>query len=626
MLAPAPPASLSGSMSASLRYFAAGVLSVVLLQACSSSSDTSGSSSDGGAGQGGEASAPVAQAGAGGAIDDEDVSFPQALLDAIDAYQNGGEVDLDGDGTIDLKVEIERHQRISQVLEGGEVVLTVTRLDDGSTTKVGDFNLDGEPDYFENESDSSAGFSRRTEQDLDFDGQSDERERFEINPALGTTQILQEAFDGAVWQVVADGTDETGFVAAGVNAGCSDDVPTSTKFNQELTVFGEVRIVQCSTDKDGNCLPGSRQGPNAGGCSPKQTKQIKQALAQLFDTKLEQLMSLGENSITESSVAKCLNKRRPGLIDALLDNMVRGGGGLGDETGSSGIFSGTRFSCGINCDGSGPVSLGNTSRLHRERINLNMSQTSIELVDTLLHELLHSAGFDGPPDHDTAQDDYIYSCAEWCTGHGLESNEHPEGEVETAQCFKCSATVAAKKECCGKKTVCTDRCCDGPCNSRGRCPAQDPCDPNANGDDFSECRLTGDSSLIGVDSECSSHVDWRFDQVLATGEVRLVPSGGTTACKVDTADCTAAPLSSDIASSDGELLLDFSGEQPTYRGHGLTAWNVTLTCPQVAPQTIVVGSNWFAQETPRAYTLGGPLPGVVDADGALQWLWKYAVR
>jgi hypothetical protein len=631
---------LSGPMRC-FTYVAAGMLCALLSPACGSSSanDGDGSGTDGGsAGQAADSTSPddheggSAEAGAGstplgagGAPDPGDVELPQTLLDAIDAYQHGGQIDLDDDGEIDIEVELEEHQYVSRVMEGGEVVLTVTRADDGTTTKVGDLNLDGEPDYREDELDGGDGFSRHTEQDRDYDGESDWRELFEIDRLAGTTHILQEVFDGDAWQVLLEGTDTSGVVSQGASATCTSDVPTDLKNNTEITLFGSVRVVQCDADTAGNCIPASRVDERRGGCSPKQANQIKKALAQLFQVGLGQLSSLGEEAISESSVAKCLNKRRPGLVDALINNIARGGSGLGEESPEAGVFSGTRFSCGINCTGGGRRTLGDTSRTSREQVNLNMSQSSTALLDTVLHEMLHSAGFDGPPDHDTAQDDYVYACAAWCTGQGVATSENPDGAAQTADCFNCSATEAAKQECCGKKTVCIDRCCNGKCGADGRCVPPDPCDPRTNDGDFSRCMLNGDSSLIGPDVDCSSHVDWRFDKV--TGNVvRLIPVGGTTECSLDTGICTAMPLSTDIAPGDGELFLDFSGATPTYQGTGMTTWELKIVCPEAAPATVPIRSAWFSQPDPHAFTTGGPLPGVVQVeDGALQWLWKYSL-
>jgi len=585
--------------------------------------DSVGAGGDGSSAQGGDSTAMMGGAGPGqGGADagNGDSTLPQRLIDALAVAETGGSVDLDGDGTIDLVVEVEKDRRTSKIMVGDQVVLVAVRYADGRTEKTGDFDLDGTSDYTEAELHGEQDFSRKTEQDSDFDGNVDWRETFEIDFAAGTTHTLRETLSGATWLKEVEGTNDTGAIAAG--ATCSAEYPQKDSVNADVKIAGSVRVATCSKYEADAACPSSSHG----GCTAAQAKRISKAFADVFSTGLAELSSLGEAQIRETSIAKCLAKREAAFLDALISNVVNGTIAFKNTTGSySGRFSGTRFGCGISCADDGLVSAGQTDTVQRERVNLNMAQSDAELRDTILHELIHSAGYDGPPGHSDAdgdQKDSIYACARWCTGRGKESAANPQGEAETADCFRCSATLQAKKECCGDKTVCIGGCCDGPCGEDGRCRL-DACNPKKNGGDFSQCRFEGDSSLIGNATECSAHVQWVYKSTSEGTQVLLEPAGGTTTCNNPAQGCSATPLTATIGSTDGGLVLDFSTDPPTYQGVGNTGWDVTVKCPKSAAKVVPIMSLWFAQDTKHTFTPGGPLPGVVTVpDGALQWLWK----
>jgi len=582
--------------------------------------DSMAAAGDGPSAAGGDATTGAGGAGAsnGGADAGDDLALPQRLIDALAAAEAGGSVDLDGDGTIDLVVDVGIDRRTTRIMVGDKVVLVAVRYADGTTEKTGDFDLDGTTDYTEAELHREQGFSRKTEMDSDFDGKVDWRETFEIDYAAGTTYTLRETWSGATWLKEAEGTNNSGSIAAG--ATCSAEYPQK-ELNTDVKVAGAVRVATCNLELDASCTSSSH-----GGCTQAQAKRIAKAFGDVFSTGLEELASLGEAQIRETSIAKCLANRQAAFLDALISNVVNGTIAFKSMKGSfSGRFSGTRFGCGIRCADDGHMSAGQTDTVNREQVNLNLAQTDAQLRDTILHELVHSAGYDGPPGHNDAdgdQKDSIYACARWCTGRGKESGTNPRGEAETADCFRCSATLQAKKECCGDKTVCLGGCCDGPCGEDGRCRL-DACNPKKNGGDFSQCRFEGDSSLIGDATECSAHVQWVYTSTSDGTTVLLEPAGGTTTCNNPAQGCTAAPLTTTIGPADGGLVLDFSTDPPTYQGVGNTLWDVTIKCPKTAAKVVTVASTWFAQEDKHPFTAGGPLPGVVTVpDGVLQWLWK----
>jgi hypothetical protein len=565
--------------------------------------------------------------GAGGAIGEAETDIgplPPAVQEAIARVANGGEVDLDDDGTVDLVVRVQGDARVSEVMAGNQVLLLVTRHSDGTTEKSGDLNLDGAQDYTETEVTSDTGFARETEEDRDFDGVFDGREQYEVDAATGVTHTLREVREGEAWRVEAEGTNDTGEMRAG--DGCKSDYPPAgDRHTRDVTIVGHLSVVQCRDEGRAGCGATTPKGA----CTRAQVERIKASLGSLFQSGLDALMPLQDVDIEDSSVVECLKRRQAPFVEALVSKIATGSVDGRPSVGSGG----SRIACGVTCSEDASVrSLGNTNSSHRERVNVNMDQEEHELRDTLLHELIHSAGYEGAPGHNDEngnQSDSVYACARWCTGHSLKSvgadgtlQYDPEGKLDMQDCFRCSGTPATKRECCDAegKYSCVGGCCDKPCAPDGTCKT-DPCDPRLNGGDFSRCRFEGIGSLISADATVTADVSWVFDQRDGTN-VTLVPAGDTVTLAMDTSPCSMAPMESSIAAGDGELSLAYGGASPVYTGFGNTQWTATVTCPDAQPQQVPLRGAWFAQESSAPFAPGEPITGSVSAeDGVVQWTW-----
>ncbi|MFT3926624.1 MAG: hypothetical protein QM778_29035 [Myxococcales bacterium] len=563
-----------------------------------------------------------ADAAAGDAGDEELVPVPQALIDAIAAAANGGDVDLDADGVTDLSVTVEADRRVVKVMVGDKVLLLVTRYFNGTTEKSGDFNLDGAEDYTELELTTAELFSRQTTQDRNYDGTVDFHETYEINIANRTTHTLREVLKGQAFEVEVEGTNDTGSINAG--NGCSGDYPLEDSAHlTEVEVVGELRIVQCKYENSAGCVVNTPKGA----CTKAQVNRILSELTTMFHDEIDELKPVQEVGIDESSVVECLRKRQAPFLEGLINNLANGKGAKG----AKGNFNGSRIACGVTCSADSDVrSLGNTDSVERERVNVNMDQDNGELRDTLLHELLHSAGYDGPPGHNDAdgnQDDAIYACSRWCTGRSLkstgadgESHYDMEGMLDMDDCFKCSGTKATREECCFDKVTCSNGCCDHACEADGTCK-RDPCNPALNDGDFSLCRLKGSSDFEVTDGSgsCATSVRWVYDSV-SGNKVTLVPTG-TTDCTLMTVGCSVTPLSANVLPVDGQLVLDYGTS--TYTGAGLTSWNITISCPESPSYVSPFKSGWFAAQNPLSFVSGQPLKSkLILEDGSVEWTFE----
>lgn len=250
----------------------------------------------------------------------------------------------------------------------------------------------------------------------------------------------------------------------------------------------------------------------------------------------------------------------------------------------------------------------------------------------MLHELVHSAGYPGPDNHNDVggpKTDEIYKCSQWCTGRSLRSRDaagdlvyDPMAELDLDDCVYCSGTKAARDECCNDKHACSDGCCPVACAADGSRPERDPCDPRTNDLDFWKCAFDGATERFG---NCATAVTWVYDH-FSGSRVFLVPVMGNSDCStgLDNPDCAVAPLDHDIAAGDGQLVLDYAGSEPRYSGYGHTDWTLTVECPGFGPQTVAFVSGWFAQEQPTAFQGGRTISGHAVVEGAeLTWAFSY---
>jgi hypothetical protein len=567
--------------------------------------------------------------------------LPDYVLAAVQAVSRGGSADLDGDGVPDLVTTVDATSSTTKVMVGDAVLLVVVRRADGTADKQGDLNLDGSFDYTEHEVDTGDTFTRTTEQDEDFDGVVDWTETFVIDATAGTTHTTQQALVAGVWTPQADWTNSLGYVLQAAPLPCSLTYPgPAGAISGDVPVFGQVRVVQCkATGAGGSCLGGD------GSCSPSEVVRIESALATLFQDALDALKPLSQIDVADTNVVQCLKRRQPAFLEALIHNLAQGGvepGTVGTAQANA-IFSGARIACGIAC-GSGGTLSGSTESVRRERVSVNMDQDDGALRDTLLHELIHASGYDGASDHNDengAHDDSIYACSAWCTGRSVKSTSadgtlqfDPNGTLDMHDCFRCSGTYAAKKECCGTENVCQGGCCPGACAPNGGCAA-DPCDPRTNGGDFSHCKYTGtgtstvaasaDGGAAGSPTSSTATVTWTFDHVDGMN-VTLVPSGSI-AASWTLPQCTVSPLSGTIAAADGSLVLAYGSDPLQYSGHGATYWPVTLTCGP-ATQGSTFSSGWFFTPMGATYpfTPGQPLANSwTSGDVTGTWNWQLAV-
>jgi hypothetical protein len=146
--------------------------------------------------------------------------------------------------------------------------------------------------------------------------------------------------------------------------------------------------------------------------------------------------------------------------------------------------------------------------------------------------------------------------------------------------------------------------------------------PRTNGLDFSRCAFEGATNLFGF---CSTSVTWVYER-FSGDRVFLVPITGNTDCTMglQNPDCSVSPFNHAIAAGDGELLLDYSTDPPTYMGYGNTHWSIRFACPGTPPQQVPFVSNWFAQEGRTTFTGGRTIMGhVVIDDGELNWAFSY---
>jgi hypothetical protein len=417
---------------------------------------------------GGDDQGPLA--GAGGGSTGE--PLPDVLSELLDAALHGGAVDLDGDGAIDITFVIQGTDRTTYIPRAEQPVLTVTRHADGSAEKSGDFDLDGAEDFDETELWTETSLARVTLRDANFDGHFEAREHLELDLTATTFHFLSEAQapDETTWTKVDEQTGVSTSAAGGECLGLENYPPAGQTNDQ--TIVGHIRI---ATAKPNLQLKGT--------CTPSQAARIQSALGSLFRNTLDELAPLED--FADAGAVQCLARRDAAFVESFVNTMANGPG--------------ARIACGGGCSGVYGATDPGTPR-----INLNFSEIGASdslLQSTLLHEMIHSSGF---RHKDNGTTDSIYACERWCTGNSVDA----AGNLNMQDCFRCSASLAAKQECCGDLTVCAGGCCDGPCQPDGTCGVCSTA--KANG---LSCIYEGTTRLDATVNDAG----WLYD-----GQIRLV--------------------------------------------------------------------------------------------------------
>lgn len=514
---------------------------------------------------GGDDQGPLA--GAGGGPTGE--PLPGIISELLDAALHGGAIDLDGDGVIDITFVIQGTDRVAYVPTAEHAVLTVTRHADGSAEKRGDFDLDGTEDFDETELWTETSLARATLRDENFDGHFESREHLELDLTATTFHFLSEAQapNETTWTKVDERTGLSTSAAGGECLGLENYPPAGQTNDQ--TVVGNIRVATAKPNL-----------PLTGACSAAQAARIRSALSSLFRNTLDELAPLQD--FGDSSAVQCLARRDAVFVESFVNTMAHGPG--------------ARIACGGSCAGVYGATDPGTPR-----INLNFSVIGAEersLQSTLLHELIHSSGFRHRDDQTTS--DSIYACERWCTGDSVDASGNPNMQ----DCFRCSASLAAKQECCGDLTVCVGGCCDGPCQPDGTCGACGVA--KANG---LSCIYEGTTKLDAT----TSGTGWLYDgqlRLVATDVVtdyqvaqsitirrgiRYKPTGTITATLMGLLDCVPAPASVELtdASFVGDIIVGIDPPKIIASGKVNIPGGTAIVCSQGGSPATGDGWGWF---------------------------------
>jgi hypothetical protein len=346
----------------------------------------------------------------GGIPSQEDVAFDNTMGDPGPLF-DGGTTTYAG---LNFETTFQGQQRTLTVSSGATTMETYVYAngDDSDITGTGDSNLDGTVDWQYRSTFDGVSIVSSTElTDTNFDGVFDSKDEWSVDISQGlpyqkteTLSLLQTPAGGGPATWVQQWT-YTGPGAANDNGACNGYVG----FPDQAVVKGNwVRVRQPAT-----LIQILEDSSVSGGCTKDQTKKLTEG----FKAALE-------------DIADCTALVRPHLaVDVKVAVQRR-----------------TLYvACGNTCtDGAAatdlPYSPGPVQAILQgrqdgyQRMNVNpsniFSHGALGTEETLIHELIHFAGFDHTPagsNGDPVGHDMVYGCGRYCVRGGLLSGAKGQG-------------------------------------------------------------------------------------------------------------------------------------------------------------------------------------------------------